>query len=236
MALRRHVPAPHVGRAGRRHRAGGRRTGMVRHGRGWGAYRSAAGQCLPAPPTLFRKARGAFVAVTTPDGRHLLGSPIDVAAIAATTGCVTALDGGLTGWAWHPGDPDLDPVLTIRPARGSRQDHRSRRPTPRRDRRQQRPCWPGHAASRWRRRSCKACADRCMCLAATARTCSAARWIPRRIERGADPGRVRDAPDERARVAAAATRPTWWCRYTAAPTTRWPASPAYSPLCRARAG
>jgi GT2 family glycosyltransferase len=26
--------------------------------------------------------------------------------------------GGLTGWAWHPGDPNADPVLTIRPVRG----------------------------------------------------------------------------------------------------------------------
>ncbi len=25
---------------------------------------------------------------------------------------------GLTGWAWHPGDPGVDPVLTIRPSRG----------------------------------------------------------------------------------------------------------------------
>ena len=24
----------------------------------------------------------------------------------------------MTGWAWHPGDPDTDPVLTIRPAKG----------------------------------------------------------------------------------------------------------------------
>ena len=48
----------------------------------------------------------------------LLGPPIDAAAIAATIGCVNADDGALTGWAWHPGDPDTDPVLTIRPATG----------------------------------------------------------------------------------------------------------------------
>ena len=40
------------------------------------------------------------------------------AAITAAVGCVHAKDGGLTGWAWHPGDPDVDPELTIRPARG----------------------------------------------------------------------------------------------------------------------
>ena len=27
-------------------------------------------------------------------------------------------DGGLTGWAWHPGDPGVDPVLTISRAKG----------------------------------------------------------------------------------------------------------------------
>ncbi len=52
------------------------------------------------------------------DGRQLLGSPLDVAAIAATVGCVSCSDGGLTGWAWHPGDPGVDPVLTISRAKG----------------------------------------------------------------------------------------------------------------------
>ncbi len=65
--------------------------------------------------------------------RHVLGA--DAAAIAdafgipasthdasdrppPTVGCVSAQDGGLVGWAWHPGDPDREPVLTIRPLRG----------------------------------------------------------------------------------------------------------------------
>ena len=70
---------------------------------------------LPRPPP----ARGGErFWVTARDGRHFLGSPIDVAAITATVGCVSGKDGGLTGWAWHPGDPNVDPVLTIRPARG----------------------------------------------------------------------------------------------------------------------
>jgi GT2 family glycosyltransferase/glycosyltransferase involved in cell wall biosynthesis len=35
-----------------------------------------------------------------------------------TVGCVSARDGGLVGWAWHPGDPGRDPVLTIKPLKG----------------------------------------------------------------------------------------------------------------------
>ncbi len=44
---------------------------------------------------------------------HLLGSPIRIAAIRRTTGCVEARDGGLRGWAWHPNDPATGPVLTL---------------------------------------------------------------------------------------------------------------------------
>jgi GT2 family glycosyltransferase len=54
------------------------------------------------------------LSVTTEDGAHLLGSPIDLHAIARTEGIVSCLDGGIEGWAWHPGDPDANPVLTIR--------------------------------------------------------------------------------------------------------------------------
>jgi GT2 family glycosyltransferase/glycosyltransferase involved in cell wall biosynthesis len=54
------------------------------------------------------------------DGRHLLGSPLDIAAICRTEGCVAVRDGGLEGWAWHPGDPAADPVLTIRALAGGR--------------------------------------------------------------------------------------------------------------------
>lgn len=52
-----------------------------------------------------------------PDG-WIIGEPIDHAAIAATIGCVSCRDGGLAGWAWHPGDPDSDPVITIRSRNG----------------------------------------------------------------------------------------------------------------------
>ncbi len=54
-------------------------------------------------------------------GRHpLLGSPIDIAAIRRISGFVQADNGGLRGWAWHPGDPDTDPTLLIRPVGGRR--------------------------------------------------------------------------------------------------------------------
>ncbi len=46
-------------------------------------------------------------------GVPLLGSPIDLTAINAVEGFVEAVDGGLSGWAWHPGNPDRDPVITI---------------------------------------------------------------------------------------------------------------------------
>jgi GT2 family glycosyltransferase len=60
------------------------------------------------------------LAVTTRDGTHLLGSPLDIAAITATAGCVSARDGALVGWAWHPSDPDTDPLLSIHPVAGGR--------------------------------------------------------------------------------------------------------------------
>ena len=44
----------------------------------------------------------------------LLGSPIDITAIRRTAGCVEAWDGGIRGWAWHPGDPETPPILTLR--------------------------------------------------------------------------------------------------------------------------
>jgi GT2 family glycosyltransferase/glycosyltransferase involved in cell wall biosynthesis len=51
-------------------------------------------------------------------GRALLGSSLRVANIRRTEGVVEARGGGLEGWAWHPGDPDANPVLTIRGATG----------------------------------------------------------------------------------------------------------------------
>ena len=55
---------------------------------------------------------GDTLAVTR-NGEPLLGSPIDLAAIKAVEGFVEVVDGGLVGWAWHPGDPGRDPVITI---------------------------------------------------------------------------------------------------------------------------
>ncbi len=69
-------------------------------------------------PARWRDAR--TLTVTTSHGAHLLGSPIDTAAITASIGCVSCRDGGLAGWAWHPGDPDTDPIISIRPASGCR--------------------------------------------------------------------------------------------------------------------
>lgn len=64
-----------------------------------------------ALPQRWPMARALSVTV---DGRHLLGSPIDLAAIARLSGCVESWEGGIRGWAWHPGDPETDPALTIR--------------------------------------------------------------------------------------------------------------------------
>ncbi len=52
------------------------------------------------------------------NGRHLLGSPLDLAAFRRIEGVVWSPDGGLGGWAWQPGDPEADPVLTVRAAAG----------------------------------------------------------------------------------------------------------------------
>ena len=50
--------------------------------------------------------------------RHLLGSPLEATTISRIEGFVGVEDGGLTGWAWCPHDPDCVPLLTIRDARG----------------------------------------------------------------------------------------------------------------------
>ena len=49
-------------------------------------------------------------------GQRLLGSPIRIAALRRTEGFVEARESGLSGWAWHPGEPDTDPMLGIGPA------------------------------------------------------------------------------------------------------------------------
>ncbi len=75
-----------------------------------------------------RVAAGAALAVSR-DGAALLGSPIDLRAIAATEGFVAATaDGGLAGWAWHPGNPSRDPALLARFADGSTRRVSAREP------------------------------------------------------------------------------------------------------------
>ncbi|MBB2203943.1 glycosyltransferase [Gluconacetobacter takamatsuzukensis] len=49
-------------------------------------------------------------------GAALLGSPLEPAALQRIDGLVTAGSEGLSGWAWHPSDPDHAPVLHIRDA------------------------------------------------------------------------------------------------------------------------
>lgn len=61
--------------------------------------------------------RGNVVEVLS-NGVPLLGSPIQVSAIRRLAGCVEAADGGLRGWAWYPGDPATNPVLTLVDSRG----------------------------------------------------------------------------------------------------------------------
>ncbi len=51
-------------------------------------------------------------------GRDLLGSPLQVQGIRRVEGFVACRDGGLEGWAWHPGDAGRDPELTLRPLAG----------------------------------------------------------------------------------------------------------------------
>jgi GT2 family glycosyltransferase len=62
--------------------------------------------------------RGAHKVGVIADGVHLLGSPLEAHAIRRIEGCVTACDGALDGWAWHPSDAAIDPVITISAASG----------------------------------------------------------------------------------------------------------------------
>ncbi len=56
----------------------------------------------------------------TVDGVALIGSPINLPAIARAAGWVEPVEDGIRGWAWHPGDPDTNPVITLRAATGRR--------------------------------------------------------------------------------------------------------------------
>lgn len=56
--------------------------------------------------------RGRMIDVRIGD-HPLLGSPIQITAIRRLAGCVEVSDGGIRGWAWHPGDPETVPRLTL---------------------------------------------------------------------------------------------------------------------------
>jgi GT2 family glycosyltransferase len=61
-------------------------------------------------PAGWERARAIDVRI---GGLPLLGSPVQVEAIRRLAGCVEVCDGGIRGWAWHPGDPDTLPALTL---------------------------------------------------------------------------------------------------------------------------
>ncbi len=73
---------------------------------------SVDGRVVARPPTRVTWSKTRRISVTT-DGRHLLGSPIDVAAIARTVGYVERSGGVIQGWAMHPSDPGARPRLTL---------------------------------------------------------------------------------------------------------------------------
>ena len=57
--------------------------------------------------------RQAGAATALLEGAELLGSPVAARTIARVEGFVESADGGLSGWAWCPNDPDRDPVLSV---------------------------------------------------------------------------------------------------------------------------
>ena len=81
-----------------------RGVAMSLDGRAWAQRRLPAG---------WEQARELVVSA---GGRELLGSPIRIAAIRRTEGFVEPRNGGFGGWAWHPGEPEREPVLGIGPA------------------------------------------------------------------------------------------------------------------------
>ncbi|MBM9403859.1 glycosyltransferase, partial [Gluconacetobacter azotocaptans] len=75
--------------------------------------RAVAGQWrdgVLALPAGWRHAARIDVTVA---GAPLLGSPLEPAALLRVEGVVDCDAGGLTGWAWHPADPDHPPRLRV---------------------------------------------------------------------------------------------------------------------------
>jgi GT2 family glycosyltransferase len=66
-------------------------------------------------PATWQRGRTVDVRV---GGVPLVGSPIQVGAIRRLAGCVEVFDGGIRGWAWHPGDPETAPALSVSDASG----------------------------------------------------------------------------------------------------------------------
>ena len=126
VALERHVlPAPDqiapladaiVAQAAAPGWCGLRRDGriMVQCRAGQRAQVLADGKPLPS---RHRVPPGTSQIEVSLDGRPLLGSPILMREARRIEGVVSACDGGIEGWAWHPADPETDPVVTVR-ARG----------------------------------------------------------------------------------------------------------------------
>jgi GT2 family glycosyltransferase/glycosyltransferase involved in cell wall biosynthesis len=78
-------------------------------------------------PDAWREASRIAVCLKT---RHLLGSKLHPASISRVEGFVGVEHGCLTGWAWHPHDPECAPTLTIRDANGRTLRIAAREPAP----------------------------------------------------------------------------------------------------------
>jgi glycosyltransferase involved in cell wall biosynthesis len=64
--------------------------------------------------------QGAGTVIADAWGAPLIGSPIKLGALLLTEGCIAeAADGRLTGWAWHPNDPERPCVLRLVDATGA---------------------------------------------------------------------------------------------------------------------
>jgi GT2 family glycosyltransferase/glycosyltransferase involved in cell wall biosynthesis len=74
---------------------------------------------LPGAAPARRRREDGGVAFTSGE-RALLGSPLNPLVLARVEGAVWTEGSELVGWAWHPADPDRDPVLTVSGGGGTR--------------------------------------------------------------------------------------------------------------------
>ena len=119
----------------------------------------------PLPPTPSRKGRGR-IWVTARDGRHFLGSPIDVAAITAAVGCVQRKGWRPDGLGLAPGGSQRRSGTDDPSGERTRTDH-DHRIRHRRADRQQRPA--GTASRLHRAAGCVARAERIAACAGSRR-------------------------------------------------------------------